>query len=90
MKRDGLVHIIRGQTSNETGDCAMNLNLRQAIVKRVEDKSSEELRDVIEGSIGGDDRALPGLGVLFEIIWQNTDHSVQQDLVETLKVHLQD
>lgn len=66
----------------------MNLDLRQAIVRRVEDKSSEELRDVIEDSIGGDDRALPGLGVLFEIIWKHTDESVQQDLVETLKVHL--
>lgn len=66
----------------------MNLNLRQAIVRRVEDKSSEELRDVIEDSIGGDDRALPGLGVLFEIIWKHTEENVQQELIETLKVHL--
>ncbi|MDF2924093.1 MAG: sspI [Paenibacillaceae bacterium] len=66
----------------------MNLNLRQAIVRRVEDKSSEELREVIEGSIGGDDRALPGLGVLFEIIWQHTDEAIQDELVNTLKEHL--
>lgn len=67
----------------------MNLNLRQAIVRRVQDKSLEELHEVIEGSIGGDDRALPGLGVLFEIIWQHTDESTQHNLVETLKEHLQ-
>jgi small acid-soluble spore protein I (minor) len=67
----------------------MNLNLRQAIVRRVQDKSSEELYEVIEGSIGGDDRALPGLGVLFEIIWKHTDEDVHQNLVETLKEHLQ-
>lgn len=67
----------------------MNLNLRQAIVRRVEDKSLEELREVIEGSIGGDDRALPGLGVLFEIIWKHTDETTQDNLVETLKEHLQ-
>lgn len=66
----------------------MNLNLRQAIVRRVEDKSNEELREVIEDSIGGDDRALPGLGVLFEIIWTNTEKSVQDNLVGTLKEHL--
>lgn len=66
----------------------MNLNLRQAIVRRVEDKSSEELFEVIEGSIGGDDRALPGLGVLFEIIWKHLDDGVQHTLVETLKEHL--
>ena len=66
----------------------MNLNLRQAIVQRVQDKTSEELLDVIEGSIGGDDRALPGLGVLFEIIWQHTDEDIQNTLVETLREHL--
>ena len=40
--------------------------------------------EVIEGSIGGDDRALPGLGVLFEIIWQNIDEDTQQKLVHVL------
>lgn len=66
----------------------MNLNLRQAIVQRVQDKTSEELMDVIEGSIGGDDRALPGLGVLFEIIWQNTDEGLHHTMVDKLKDHL--
>ncbi|WP_409342331.1 small acid-soluble spore protein SspI [Paenibacillus sp. MBLB4367] len=66
----------------------MNLDLRQAIVQRVQDKSDSELREVIEGSIGGDDRALPGLGVLFEIIWQHSDAPTQQTLVDTLKDHL--
>lgn len=66
----------------------MNLDLRQAIVRRVEDKSNEELRGVIEDSIGGDDRALPGLGVLFEIIWMHTDEQIQQELVTTLKENL--
>lgn len=66
----------------------MNLNLRQAIVQKVQGKSSDELLDVIAGSIGGDDLALPGLGVLFEIIWQNTDDSIHQNLVHTLQDHL--
>lgn len=66
----------------------MNLNLRQAIVKRVHDKNSEELKEVIEGSIGGDDRALPGLGVLFEIIWQHTDENMHEQMVEILKENL--
>ena len=66
----------------------MNLNLRQAIVRRVEDKSVEELYEVIESSIGGDDRALPGLGVLFEIIWRHTDDTLHHNLMETLKEHL--
>lgn len=67
----------------------MNLNLRQAIIQRVQDKTSEELMDVIEGSIDGDDRALPGLGVLFEIIWKNTDDGLHQTMVEKLRGHFE-
>jgi small acid-soluble spore protein I (minor) len=66
----------------------MNLTLRQAIVLKVHDKSSEELLHVIEDSIDGDERALPGLGVLFEIIWKNSNEDTQQELASTLKNHL--
>ncbi|OXM85479.1 small acid-soluble spore protein SspI [Paenibacillus rigui] len=66
----------------------MNLNLRQAIIQRVTDKNNEELFGVIEDSIGGQEQVLPGLGVLFEIIWQNSEAEVQNQLVTTLKEHL--
>jgi small acid-soluble spore protein I (minor) len=66
----------------------MNLSLRQAVLLRVNDKSSEELLHVIEDSIDGDERALPGLGVLFEIIWKHSNESIQQELASTLKDHL--
>ncbi|MCD1259911.1 small acid-soluble spore protein SspI [Paenibacillus athensensis] len=66
----------------------MNINLRQAIIQRVQNKSNEELSDIIEDSIGGEERVLPGLGVLFEIIWQHCDEQRQTELVSTLKEHL--
>ncbi len=66
----------------------MNLNLREAIIQRVQDKSDEELLDVINSSIEGDERALPGLGVLFEIIWKHCEEDTQNQLVHTLKTHL--
>ena len=66
----------------------MILSLRQAIIQRVHDKSSDELREVIESSIGGDDKALPGLGVLFEIIWEHSEQKDQDNMVATLKNHL--
>ena len=65
------------------------IDLRQAIVQRVHDKTGEELTDVIEGSIGNDERALPGLGVLFEMIWKNSSSPEQSKMVETLYNHLQ-
>lgn len=66
----------------------MNITLRQAIHQRVNDKTPEELKEVIEDSIGGEEKVLPGLGVLFEIIWQHSEASTQDTLVETLKAHL--
>lgn len=62
----------------------MNLNLRQAIVKRVEGKSDDELFEVIDDSVDGDERALPGLGVLFEVIWKGCDETTRKSLVQTL------
>lgn len=60
------------------------LDLRQAVVQRVAGKSEQELSEVLEGSMGGDDRALPGLGVLFEIIWQRIDEETRERLVKAL------
>lgn len=64
------------------------LNLRQAIIQRVHGKTEDDLSDVIESSIGNDERTLPGLGVLFEVIWKDSDVVVQKQLVRTLHDHL--
>ena len=64
------------------------LNLRQAIIQRVHDKSADDLREVIESSIGNDERTLPGLGVLFELIWQDSDPGAQRQMIDTLHQHL--
>lgn len=66
----------------------MELNLRQAIIQRVQDKSNDELFEVIESSVGSDERSLPGLGVLFEMIWNQSEQSIQNQLVSSLKTHL--
>lgn len=66
----------------------MNLNLRQAIIQRVQGKSDQELVDIIEGSVDGEEQVLPGLGVLFEIIWKNSGENVHNELVTTLKDHV--
>ncbi|WNR46989.1 small acid-soluble spore protein SspI [Paenibacillus roseipurpureus] len=67
----------------------MNITLRQAIHQRVNNKSNEELKEIIEDSIGGEEKVLPGLGVLFEMIWQHTESATQDELVSTLKAQLE-
>ena len=67
----------------------MELNLRQAIVQRVQGKDGEELMDIIEGSVDSEEMALPGLGVLFEMIWNDSTPAARKKMVTTLHKHLQ-
>jgi small acid-soluble spore protein I (minor) len=80
--------IVRGNFSLSGGYRVNTLNLRQAIIQRVHDKSTEDLLDIIDDSVGADERTLPGLGVLFELIWQDTPPEGRQQMVDTLHRHL--
>lgn len=64
------------------------IDLRQAIINRVQDNTKEQLTEVIQGSVGNDERALPGLGVLFEMIWSQSSDSEQIHMVNSLYEHL--
>ncbi|MFF2889079.1 small acid-soluble spore protein SspI [Paenibacillus sp. NPDC057967] len=64
------------------------IDLRQAIVNRVHDNTKEQLTEVIVDSVDHDERALPGLGVLFEMIWKESSSSEQNQMVESLHRHL--
>ncbi len=64
----------------------MNLNLRNAIIHNISGNSQEELRETIVDAIQtGEEKMLPGLGVLFEIIWNNSSEQERQEMVKTLE-----
>lgn len=65
-----------------------SFDLRQAILNRIQDNSKSEIHETITDSCDADERALPGLGVLFEIIWKDSDESQQTQMVETLYNYL--
>lgn len=69
---------------------SVTLNLRQAIMQKVKNKPNGDIVEMIEGSIDYDERALPGLGVLFEIIWKESSSNTRQQLVDTLQHKLQE
>lgn len=64
------------------------LDLRQAVIHKVHNQDEEQLRSMIEGSVDGPEAALPGLGVLFEMMWKDMNASAQSDLVTSLHDHL--
>ncbi|WP_404329490.1 small acid-soluble spore protein SspI [Mesobacillus maritimus] len=64
----------------------MNLNLRNAIIENVSGNTQDELKGTIVDAIqNGEEKMLPGLGVLFEVIWQNASQEDQQEMLSTLE-----
>ncbi|WHY84945.1 small acid-soluble spore protein SspI [Neobacillus novalis] len=64
----------------------MNLNLRNAIVHNVSGNTQEELEDTIVDAIqNGEEKMLPGLGVLFEVIWKNSSEEEKKEMLSTLE-----
>jgi small acid-soluble spore protein I (minor) len=64
----------------------MNLNLRHAIIQNVSGNSQGELRDTIVDAIqNGEEKMLPGLGVLFEVIWNNASEEDRNEMLQILE-----
>ncbi len=64
----------------------MNLNLRNAVISNVAGNSQDELKDTIVDAIqNGEEKMLPGLGVLFEVIWQNASEEEKQEMLTSLE-----
>lgn len=67
----------------------MNINIRESIIKNFEESDIEEIRDSIDSSIKDNDEiTLPGLGVFFEILWNNIDDNEKDFILETIKNNL--
>ena len=67
----------------------MNLNLRNAVISNVSGNTQEELKDTIVDAIqNGEEKMLPGLGVLFEVIWQNASEHEKQEMLDALETGL--
>jgi small acid-soluble spore protein I (minor) len=64
----------------------MGLNLRNAIIHNVSGNNQDELKDTIVDAIqGGEEKTLPGLGVLLEVFWQHSSQEEKSMLLETLE-----
>lgn len=67
----------------------MNINIREYIKNNFKDSSIEELQDSIIASIESNDEVvLPGLGVLFEIVWEQSSKNFQEEILNTLHKHM--
>ena len=63
----------------------MDIDIRRAIKQNIADNDKEQLRATIVDAIqDGAEKMLPGLGVLFEIIWKQSDEKERAMMVDNL------
>lgn len=66
-----------------------NMSIRKAVMHNIHKMSEDELRDMIVDSIEQkEEKLLPGLGVVFETIWENSNTDFQEQMIHTLHDHL--
>lgn len=64
----------------------MDFDLRHAIMQNVANNTKEQLEDTIVDAIErGEEKYLPGLGVLFEAIWKHSSEQQKDMMLSTLE-----
>lgn len=63
----------------------MNIDIRKAILHNIKENSPDELEATIVDAISlGEEKVLPGLGFLFELIWKQSDRESRLQMIEAL------
>lgn len=65
------------------------MDIREYIKQNFEADTEDEIINTIQSSIDSKDEViLPGLGVMFELIWNNVDDSKRKELISIIKKHM--
>ena len=63
-----------------------NIDIRQYIINNFKEDSIEEIKSSIEDSISShEDDPLIGLGVLFELLWNNSSNEEKNNILSNIK-----
>lgn len=64
----------------------MKIDIRKSIMENFKEAAVDEIRASIVSSIEAKEEiTLPGLGVFFEILWNQSDESSREYILSTLK-----
>jgi small acid-soluble spore protein I (minor) len=63
----------------------MDMDIRSVILNNMKGKSKEEIRGFIQDAVDKkEELALPGMGILFETMWQKSSEEQKNTLMEWL------
>ena len=64
----------------------MDLSIRAHIISNFKDDNEDNLRKAIDESIKENDEVtLPGMGVFFELLWDNADEETKNTILKLVK-----
>lgn len=64
----------------------MNIDIRHHIINNFKGDNFNTLKNAIDESVEEkDELTLPGLGVFFELIWENADQELKNELIEIIR-----
>lgn len=64
----------------------MDIDIRKHIISSFKDAQTDEIKSSIEASIEENEEiTLPGMGVFFEILWQNSDENSKEYILKTIQ-----
>ena len=67
----------------------MNIDIRNSIMNNFKSSSKEEIKESITDSINQKDEiTLPGIGVFFELLWEQSNVEEKDSIINKLKAAL--
>lgn len=64
----------------------MNIDIRKSIKDNFKDSSNSDILESINSAINDSDEiTLPGMGVFFEILWNNSNEDEKNDIITKIK-----
>ena len=67
----------------------MQIDIRKSIIENFKDTTKDEIVSSITESISEKDEiTLPGLGVFFEILWNNSNEELKENIINIISNNL--
>ena len=64
----------------------MDLNIREHIINNFQGDDYQTLKKAIDESVEANDEVtLPGLGVFFELLWENSSQELKNEIIEKIR-----
>ena len=64
----------------------MEMNIREHIINNFKGDNYETLKEAIDESVTSNDEVtLPGLGVFFELVWENASQELKNEIIEIIR-----